>query len=111
MESCEAGTSQKAGAVFNRAKIMLSLAVIVIGLIISFQLSRRNKRWQAAVIVLFNLLVIEFISYLYLLFVVAQGGNFFLIGNQGVLDKLMKMYHVEAAFGDERSKYSTYRVD
>lgn len=93
---------------------MLSLIVLIIILLAAFKISCQcgsHKLAQGCVLVFFNALIVEVFSYIYLLILVAQGGNFFLIGNQGVLDKLMKMYHIEAAFGDERSKYSTYRVD
>ncbi len=51
----------------------------------------RHKFWGAFVLVLFNLWLIEVISYGHLLWRIKEGSNFYMIGNQAVLDSLIRI--------------------
>ncbi|MCB9747848.1 MAG: SGNH/GDSL hydrolase family protein [Candidatus Omnitrophica bacterium] len=89
---------------------MLSILFISLVLFFSRYWIRKKRGWTVRVF-LINFLIIEIFCYGYFLKVINGGACFYLIGNQKVLDSLIKLNIIESAYFSEKNQYSLFRVD
>ena len=93
---------------------MLSIITLVILFALGLWLGRKFKqaRWIKIILpVLFNILVIECFAYGYLIHLIDTGNSFFLIGNQKLLDHLIKTQITEAFYEHPVMDNAFYQVD
>lgn len=90
---------------------MLSLLILSLLTLALFLLKKRSSHRLLPVlwVIVINALIIESFSYLVLLSMVRRGQNFYIIGNQRVLDILLKDYLLDRIHRD--SKGSIYEID
>lgn len=94
---------------------MLSILAFSAGSALLFFLARKNKRqpklFSLLFILFFNLLIIEMVSYGFLVYLVSKQESFFLIGHQKTLDQLIKSKIVEAMYANPSHYNDFYEVD
>ncbi|MFA5088692.1 MAG: SGNH/GDSL hydrolase family protein [Candidatus Omnitrophota bacterium] len=62
-------------------------------------------------VVFFNVLIVECFAYLCLIFLIFYGNSFFLIGNQKILDKLIKFQLTDAVYVSRDRHNDFYQID
>ena len=92
---------------------MLSIFLILSLIIVFFVAMQKTKKpfLQAAVLMLFVLLIVECCVYGFFLYKIKKGDCFFLIGNQLVLDKLIKSKIIKATSTEKTKHNSFYIID
>jgi len=93
---------------------MLSIIILLLSLLIVnyLTLKQQNKKhFRGLGIVLKIILFLELLCYIFFLWLINQGTSFFLIGNQSILDRLIKVRFVEKHYSDRYEKDSLFRLD
>jgi len=92
---------------------MLSILLSFLTIILVFLYLRKHpSKWVSAIIlVLFNWLILEIGLYFYLLWVVHSGNFLFLIGNQKILDSLIKRDIIDCTVTHKNASNSFYQID
>lgn len=93
---------------------MLSIVVLAMMLWATFLVARKNpanKFLAGVVIIIFNLLALETLSYGYLLYRIQKGCNFYMVGNQFLLDELIKINLFSRISDESKSSQVSFEID
>ena len=93
---------------------MLSIILLSLLLFLVFMLTQKypgRKYIVGVVLIIFNLLLVEILSYGFLLYRVQQGVNFYMMGNQKLLDEIIKLNLLNRISDEAKNQHSSFEID